>query len=119
MLKTVPFQTIQFTISTQFLFNLSGATTLGQSGPGSDRNEGVLRIPQSSSITGTSLSDRLMSYLGHSLEGVLSLCRGAVGVFYGPSRLGNRCDDKPLSLDMNNEDDMHFIWVFTQLPHQE
>ena len=32
---------------------LSGATTPGQSGHGSDGNEGVLRIPQSSCITGT------------------------------------------------------------------
>ena len=30
---------------------LSGPTTLGLSGPGSDGNEGVLHIPQSSSIT--------------------------------------------------------------------
>ena len=30
---------------------LSGATTLGQNGHGSDGNEGALRIPQSSSIT--------------------------------------------------------------------
>ena len=30
---------------------LSGATTPGQSGPGSDGNEGVLHIPQSSNIT--------------------------------------------------------------------
>ena len=36
---------------------LSGATTPGQSGPGSDGNERVLGIPRSSSITGTSLSD--------------------------------------------------------------
>ena len=41
---------------------LSGATTLGQSGPGSDGNEGVLLIPQSSSITGASPSDCLVSY---------------------------------------------------------
>ena len=46
---------------------LSGATTPGQSGPGSDGNEGVLRIPQSSSISGASLSDCFVSYLGHSL----------------------------------------------------
>ena len=39
----------------------------GQSGPGSDGNEGVLRIPQSSSIAGTSPSDCLVSYPGHSL----------------------------------------------------
>ena len=41
---------------------LSGATTSNQSGPRSDGNEGVLHIPQSSSITGTSLSDCLVSY---------------------------------------------------------
>ena len=42
---------------------LSGATIPSQSGPGSNGNEGVLCIPQSSSITETS-------------------------VFYTPSRLG-------------------------------
>ena len=41
---------------------LSGATTPGQSGSGSDSNEGVLCIPQSSSIPGTSLSHCLVSY---------------------------------------------------------
>ena len=38
-------------------WTLSGATILGQSGPGSDGNEGVLRIPQSYSITEASSSD--------------------------------------------------------------
>ena len=47
---------------------LSGATTPGQSGSGSDGNEGVLRITQSSSTVGTSPSDCLVSYPGHSLE---------------------------------------------------
>ena len=47
---------------------LSGATTPGQSGPGSNSNEGVLCIPQSSSITGVSLSDCLVSYPGHLLR---------------------------------------------------
>ena len=62
---------------------LSGATILGQSGPGSDGNEEVFCIPQSSSIAGTSPSDCLVSYLGHLLGvGVLPLCRGAVSVFY-------------------------------------
>ena len=55
------------------LFNpnraLSGATTPGQSGPGSDGNEVVLRIPQSSSTARTSPSDCLVSYPGHSLGG--------------------------------------------------
>ena len=41
---------------------LSGATILGQSGSGSDGNEGVLHIPQSFSITGTSPSDCFVSY---------------------------------------------------------
>ena len=52
----------------------------------SDGNEEVLCIPQSSSITGTSLSD-LVSYLGHSLVEVLPF-RETVGVFYSPSQLG-------------------------------
>ena len=60
MSKTALFQAIQLSISTQFSSiwsidkALSDATTLGPSGPGSDDNEGVLCIPQSSTITGTS-----------------------------------------------------------------
>ena len=42
---------------------LSVATTLGQSGPGSDSNEKALCIPQSSSVIWASPSDCLMSYL--------------------------------------------------------
>ena len=41
---------------------LSGATTQGQSGPGSDGNEGVLHIRQSSNITEASSSDFFVSY---------------------------------------------------------
>ena len=62
--------TFQFNISTQFWpigRQWSGATTLGQSGPGSEGSEGVLCIPQSSCITGTSPLDCLVSYPGHSL----------------------------------------------------
>ena len=40
---------------------LSGATTLGQSGPENEYNEVVLHTPQHSK-TGASLSDSLMSY---------------------------------------------------------
>ena len=56
MLKTVPFQIIQFSLSTQFSSiwsidrTLSGATILGLRGPGRYGNEGMFRIPQSSSI---------------------------------------------------------------------
>ena len=71
---------------------LSGATTPGQSGPGSDGNEGVLCIPQSSSTAGTSPSDCLLSYQDTRWwGGVLALCREAAGVFYSPSsRLGKK-----------------------------
>ena len=47
---------------------LSGATSPGQSGPGSDGNEGMFCILQSSSITGTSPSVCLVSYPGYSLR---------------------------------------------------
>ena len=43
-------------------------STLGQSGYGSDGNEGVLHIPQSSSITESSPSDFCMSYPEHPLK---------------------------------------------------
>ena len=74
MPQIVLFQTIQFSISTLFSSfwpidrTLPVANTQGQSGTRSDANKGVLRIPQSSSITGTSPSDCLVSYTGHSLE---------------------------------------------------
>ena len=38
-----------------------------ESGTECDGNEGILGIPQSSSITGASPSDRFVSYPGHSL----------------------------------------------------
>ena len=47
---------------------LLGAITPGQSGPGSDGNEEVLCIPQSTSITGASPSDCLESYPGDLSE---------------------------------------------------
>ena len=73
MSKTVLDYTIQFSISTQFSSiwaidkTLSGATTVGQSRPGSDGNKVTLCILQNSSIIGTSLSDCLVSYPRHSL----------------------------------------------------
>ena len=66
-------QTIQFSISIQFSSiwlidrTLSGATTLGQSGPGSDGNEGGTLHSWSSSMIGTSPSDCLVSYPGRFL----------------------------------------------------
>ena len=67
---------------------LSGVTTQDQCGPGSDSNEGVLCISQSSNITEASPSDCLVSYTGHSLGDVLPLCRDVGGVFYIPNQLG-------------------------------
>ena len=96
MSKTVLFRAIQFSMSTQFSSiwpldrTLSGATTPGQSGLGSCDNEGVLRIPKNSRITGASPSDCLVSYLGLLLEGILPLCRDAIGVFYSSSWLGKQ-----------------------------
>ena len=95
--RSVLFPTIQFSIRMQFSsiwpidWTLSGATTSGQSGPGKIGNEGVLCIPQSSSITGTSPSDCLVSYPGHLWGGggISPLCREAVDIFYSPSQLGN------------------------------
>ena len=57
MSKQFYFKTIQFSISIQFISiwpidrTLSGAIIPGHSGPGSDGNEGVIHISQSSSIT--------------------------------------------------------------------
>ena len=66
----------------------SDATTPGQSGPGSDSNEGVLHIPQISSITEALLSDCLVSYPAHLLWGGLLIYRDAVGVFNSPCQQG-------------------------------
>ena len=61
---------------------LSGATTPDQCGPGNDGNEEEFHIPQSSCVNGTSPSDCLVSYLGHSL-GIVPLYKEVVGVFSG------------------------------------
>ena len=47
---------------------IPGASYPGLSGPGSDGNKLVLRIPQSSSIARTSPSDCLVSYPGHTMR---------------------------------------------------
>ena len=63
---------MQFTISMLFSsiqpidWFLSGATIPDQSGPESNGNEGVLCIPHNPCITGTSLSDCLVSYIQYT-----------------------------------------------------
>ena len=59
---------MQLVLFNPLIGTLSSATTLGQSVPGSNGNEGVLCIPQSSSITGTSPSDSLVSYSEHLIS---------------------------------------------------
>ena len=51
---------------------LSGVTIPGQSEPVSDDNKGILRIPQNSTITGTSQSDCLESYPSAKKQSVYS-----------------------------------------------
>ena len=86
---------MQFNISTQFCSilpidrTLSRATTPEQSWPANDGNKGVQNILQSSGITGTSPSNRLVSYPEHTLRESYSSTEMQVGVFYRPSRLGN------------------------------
>ena len=78
-------------MSKQFYFKQFslGDTTLDQSRLGSDGNEGVLRIPQSSSIAGTSPSDCIVSSQDIRWGAFLPFCRNTIGVFFNPSRLGN------------------------------
>ena len=59
---------------------LTGATTSGQNGQGSNGNQRILCIHQSSK---TRISLDLVSYLGQSLGcEILTKCRDAVGIFY-------------------------------------
>ena len=90
---TVLLQTIQFIKSIQFSSiqpidrALFGATIPGQSDLGA--MQGDLCITQIPSINGTSPSDCLVSYPGHSLWDVF----GVVGVLNSPSWLGQRLDE--------------------------
>ena len=65
----------------------SGTTTLGQSGPESNGNEGVFHIFQSSR-TGASPWDSFVTYPRYLMRrGVLTICRDAVSVIYSPSQM--------------------------------
>ena len=65
MQKSVQWRKHGLVIFNPYIGPLLGDTTPGQSGPRSDGNKEVLRIPQSSSFTGASPSDCLVSYLEH------------------------------------------------------
>ena len=69
---------------------LSSTTTLDQSGPGSDGNEEVLHILQSSSITGAARSDCLVSYRDTRKETLTSLSGCSWSILQPqPTRLSN------------------------------
>ena len=65
-----------------FLFQTIQSTP-GQSGPGSDGNEGVLTFPKAPALLKTSRSDCLVL-----ARGVVTLCREVVRIFCTPSRVG-------------------------------
>ena len=77
-IKTVSFQIIQFSISMHFSsiwaidWTLSGTTTPGQSWPGSDGNEEVLRIPQSSMLSAISRTFVGVGYPSAEMQSVYS-----------------------------------------------
>ena len=90
--KVVLFQTIQSSISTLLSYiwsvdrALTEATTPGQSGAGSDGNEGTPYYPKIRHYWSFTL--RLYSVIYRTLVGrILPLCRDTVRVFYCPSRL--------------------------------
>ena len=70
LVKKFEFKQFRLAVSSIYPIDraLSGATIPGKSGPENNGKKGVLRIPQSSSITGTSPSDCFVSYPGHSLR---------------------------------------------------
>ena len=94
-IQTGLFQTIQFTMSTQFSLiwpidrTLTGATSPGQIRSGSDGRKGVLYIFPKLQYC-WSLTISLFSIISKTLDqgGGLFLCRDAVGVFCSPSQLG-------------------------------
>ena len=87
--KIVLFQTIQFSIRI-----VSGATIMGQSGPGSDGNEVVLHILQSSCITETSPSDCLVFYPGHSFGRRSYPSAGVQSVYFtAPAEWARNCNE--------------------------
>ena len=67
---------------------LSDAITLGQTGPGSDGNEEVLHIPQSSSFT-LNLTIRLLSFISRTLLGGVSYLSTEMQSVYSTAQLGH------------------------------
>ena len=101
---------------------LSVAITPGQSVPGSNGNKGVLRIPQSPSLTGTSPPDCLVSYPGHSLWwwwGLTPLQRSSRCILQPqPTRQEKREEENTpaltiLSMHQYDRKTTKFSWILT------
>ena len=96
----VLFVVIQFGINHLFVHSLNVkqiyyTTTPGQSGSGSNGNEGVLNIIQISRAEAS--PSNFLCHIQDTHRGVLLLCRDAIGIFYNLSRLGSWNIDKELN----------------------
>ena len=80
------FQTIQFSISTKYSSilpidtTLSGSKSTGLSVPGSDRNKGVLLIPQFPALQDPP-HQSVQCYVQDTSWGVLTFCGGSISIF--------------------------------------
>ena len=81
---------------------LSGASTPGQSGPGSNSNEEVLHVSQISKA-GASPSDNLVSYPGHSLAG---------GGSYPSTEMQSVCSTAPADWAVKQKRTIKIIFKF-------
>ena len=81
-------------------WTLSGTTTLCQSGPGRNDNEGVLHILQSSKAR-ASPSDGLMLYPRHLWESGLASLQSYTRSILQPLSTGLMMFEYPISLDVN------------------
>ena len=84
--------------------SLPGATTPDLSGTRTEGNEGVLRIPQSSSITLATPSDCFVLYPEHSLGSVIPLQRYSQCILQPkPIQLNEYCVDMAIQQFDDNE----------------
>ena len=114
MSKTVLFQVIQFSISTQSSSiwpidrTLSSASTPGQSGPRSDSNEGVLHIPKKLQHC-WNLTIRLFSVISTTLiGGILTPLQRCSRCFLQPQLTGQSLY---INIILNVYDLLHIIQI--------
>ena len=79
---------MQFSSIQPIDWTLSGTTSPAQSGPTSNGNEGVQRIPKAPALLEPH-HPIIYCSIKDTRWCVLPLCIDAVGVFYSPSQLGN------------------------------